>query len=141
MLVTLSITALLVLVSVMVHYEALKRISDWLPKSPIGLRFRVAVGLFGALSVHLFEVTLFSIGYYFATGSAKYGRLQGSTDSFADCVYYSFVAYTSLGFGDIVPTGALRFLTAMETLTGLVLIAWTASFMFFQMHRFWEDES
>ena len=72
--------------------------------------------------------------------SDRYGTLQGGTGAFDDCVYYSFVAYTSLGFGDIVPVGPLRFLTAMETLTGLVLIAWTASFMYVQMNRFWNND-
>jgi hypothetical protein len=140
MFVTLIITASLVLLSVIVHYEALKRISDWLPKSPLRIRLRVAAGVFGALSAHLVEVALFSMGYYFAMHSGRYGTLKGCTDAFEDCVYYSFVAYTSLGFGDIVPVGPLRFLTAMETLTGLVLIAWTASFLYVQMNRFWSND-
>jgi hypothetical protein len=46
--------------------------------------------------------------------------------------------YTSLGIGDIVPVGNLRFLAGLETLTGLVLITWTASFMYIEMQRFWE---
>ena len=58
MLVTLIITASLVLLSIIVHYEALKRISDWLPKSPLGIRLRVAAGVLGALVAHLVEVTL-----------------------------------------------------------------------------------
>jgi hypothetical protein len=32
----------------------------------------------------------------------------------------------------------MRILTAVEGLTGAVLIAWTASFMFFHMRRFWD---
>ncbi len=35
--------------------------------------------------------------------------------------------YTSLGFGDIVPLSNGRLLVVVETLTGLVLIAWTAT--------------
>jgi len=31
-------------------------------------------------------------------------------------------------------------MTALETLTGLILIAWSASFIFMQMHRFWSVE-
>ena len=56
-----------------------------------------------------------------------------------DCVYYSFITYTSLGFGDIIPTDYLRFITGIEGLTGLLLIAWTASFVYVQMQRFWDD--
>jgi len=32
----------------------------------------------------------------------------------------------------------LDFLTGLETLTGLVLITWTASFMFIEMQKFWK---
>jgi hypothetical protein len=39
--------------------------------------------------------------------------------------------------GDIQPHGDLRFLTGIESLTGLVLITWTASFLFVEMQRFW----
>ena len=56
-----------------------------------------------------------------------------------DSVYYSFTSYTTLGFGDIEPSGAIRFVTGMESLTGLVLITWTASFIFIEMERYWRD--
>lgn len=36
---------------------------------------------------------------------------------------------------------AMRLMTAIEGLTGAILIAWTASFMFFHMRHFWEIES
>ena len=32
-----------------------------------------------------------------------------------DCVYFSFTAYTTLGFGDIVPHGDLRFLAGARS--------------------------
>jgi len=52
--------------------------------------------------------------------------------------YYSLVVYTSIGFGDIIPVSRpMRIVTAGEGLTGAILIAWTASFMFFHMQRFW----
>jgi len=54
-----------------------------------------------------------------------------------ECYYYSAVTFTSLGFGDLTPTGHLRLLAAVEVLTGVVLIAWTASFLFLVMQRSW----
>jgi len=39
----------------------------------------------------------------FDTGEAIYDLM--------DCIYYSFITYTTLGFGDLIPTGSLRFLT------------------------------
>ncbi|VCU62298.1 hypothetical protein PEPIB2_93 (plasmid) [Tritonibacter mobilis] len=64
---------------------------------------------------------------------------EGVNDAL-DYLYYSAVIYTSLGIGDIVPTGHLRFLTGVEALNGLLLIAWSASFLFATMNRLWDWE-
>jgi len=55
----------------------------------------------------------------------------------ADGIYYSF---TTLCFGDIEPFGSIRYLTGFESLTGLVLIAWAASFLYFEMQRYWNGK-
>ena len=55
-----------------------------------------------------------------------------------DCAYFSFTIYTTLGFGDIVPHGNMRYLTGLESLTGLVLITWSASFLYYEMQRHWD---
>jgi hypothetical protein len=44
-----------------------------------------------------------------------------------------------VGFGDLVPHGAIRFMTGMEALTGLVMITWSASFTFLEMQRDWHS--
>jgi hypothetical protein len=38
------------------------------------------------------------------------------------------VAYSSLGYGDHGPVGHAHLLTGVETLNGLLLIGWSASF-------------
>jgi hypothetical protein len=60
--------------------------------------------------------------------------------SLMDSVYFSFTTYSSLGFGDVEPIGDIRFLVGLEALTGLVLIAWTASFMYLEMSRYWKGK-
>ena len=57
-----------------------------------------------------------------------------------DCAYFSFTVFTTLGFGDIRPTGPVRFLAGLESLTGLLLIAWTASFLYYEIKRFWDEK-
>lgn len=59
-------------------------------------------------------------------------------DDLTQYIYYSFITYTSLGFGNLMPTGTLRFLTGLKALTGLLLITWTASFMYMKMQQYWE---
>ena len=56
-----------------------------------------------------------------------------------DYAYFSAVAYTSLGFGDIYPTGDLRVVVAYTTVTGLLMMAWSAAFTFHAMQRYWDD--
>jgi len=50
------------------------------------------------------------------------------------------MTYTALGFGDITLIGPLRLFTVIEVITGLLLIAWTASAVFLAMRQFWEAD-
>ena len=132
------INGLLVALIVIVHYEALLQLSILLPHLKIKHRFRVAVGLMGVLTAHVIEAWIFGIAYYFLINTGSFGNLNGELDeSLMNCVYFSFVTYTSLGYGDQVPVGLIRFTAGLEALTGLVLIAMTASFMYFQIEKFW----
>ncbi|MEM9882591.1 MAG: potassium channel family protein, partial [Planctomycetota bacterium] len=54
---------------------------------------------------------------------------------FGDAVYFSAAVYTTVGFGDITPVGHLRLLVGIEALTGLMLVAWSASFTFLVSSR------
>ncbi len=136
---TVVINCALIGIAVMIHYEILLYVSRLLNKVDIAHRLRVILGLFGTLFAHVLEVWVFAFGYYFMIKSGQFGTMDGNfTFGIQDCVYFSFSTYTSLGLGDIAPVGNLRFLAGLETLTGLVLISWTASFMFIEMQKFWE---
>ncbi|MFN3570818.1 MAG: potassium channel family protein [Polaromonas sp.] len=129
-----------VLAAVVIHYEFLFRLSLLLRDVKIPHRPRVLLGVGGALIAHAVEVWLFAAVYYLAHHAPGWGRLTGNFDgSLMDCVYFSFTTFTTLGFGDIQPEGNMRFLTGIEALTGLVLITWTASFLFVEMQKFWNS--
>ena len=139
MIAAFALNAAIVAVAVLIHFEALNMLSILTPRIPIRHRLRVLIGVFGALIAHVIEIFLFAFGYYFMVNHAGFGTLIGRFDnSLMDYVYFSFVNFTTLGFGDIVATGDIRFLTALEALTGLVLITWTASFMFIEMEKQWK---
>lgn len=139
MLLTYLINGLLVTLAVIVHYECLRLLSGLTPRLNLPHRLRVIVGVFGTLCAHVMEVWMFGIAMFWMIGTGDFGTLQGNFDgSLLDCVYFSFSTYTSVGYGDIEPTGDLRFLAGLEALTGLSLITWSASFMFIEMRRFWE---
>jgi len=133
----LVFNATIVALAVVIHYEALFRLSKWLPRLPIRKRARIVFGVFGAMVAHVVEIWLFGIAYYLIHHNG-WGELRGNYDgSLLDSLYFSFTTYTTLGFGDIEPLGDVRFLVGIESLTGLVLITWTASFLFYEMQRYW----
>lgn len=141
MIITLFVNSLLVAIAVLIHFEALNQLSSIIPKLNIKHRLRILFGVFGALIAHVVEIWAFAFGYYLMIHYGNFGALEGHFDkSLMDCSYFSFVTYTSLGFGDIVAKGDIRFLAGLEALTGLVLISWTASFMFLEMQKLWKDK-
>jgi hypothetical protein len=56
---------------------------------------------------------------------------------FLDAVYLSAETFTTVGFGDLAPRGAIRFLAGTEALTGFILITWSASFLYLEMEQYW----
>ena len=141
MLLVFIINTFVMAVAVMVHFEMLLQLSKLMPRLTIRYRFRIAIGIFGALIAHIVEVWLFAIAYFFLIKSGQFGTLKGIVEpDLMNCGYYSFVTYTTLGFGDIIPVGDIRFLTGLESLTGLVLITWIASFIFFEMQKYWTED-
>ena len=137
----LLLNCLIVAIVVLIHYEFLYRFSKMIPKMKIKHRFRIVAGVFGALIGHTIEICIFAVAYYYLNQSSDWGHLAGNFDgSMSDCVYYSFTTFTTLGFGDIEPFGRIRYLTGLESLTGLVLITWTASFLYYEMQRYWSEK-
>lgn len=144
MIFTVIINSILVAVAVLIHFEALNLLTKLIPVLRIKPRLRVLIGVFGAIIAHVVEIWVFAFGYYFMIRQGGFGTLVEHSDKtltdVMDCSYFSFVSYTSLGFGDIVAQGDIRFLSGLEALTGLVLISWTASFMFIEMQKLWKDK-
>ncbi len=133
------ITVIIVIVSVLVHYEGLGFLTRRLANIRMRRRLKVLIGILGIFAVHIVEIWIFALGYYFMDGREGLGSLLNTaSDDVFEYAYYSAVTYSTLGFGDITPIGPLRFLTAMEALCGLVLITWSASFTYLEMERYWK---
>ena len=131
----------LITASVIIHYEVLYKLSQRLPTLATPSRYKVLIGVFVILLSHIAEIWLFALGYYLMINIDGLGSLIGNfNQSLLDCSYFSFTNYTTLGFGDIEPSGHIRFLAGLESLTGLVLITWSASFLFIEMQKYWQQE-
>ncbi|MCP5150076.1 MAG: two pore domain potassium channel family protein [Ectothiorhodospiraceae bacterium] len=138
MLASMFFAAVLVLLTVLLHYEALRLVSLLLPKLTIPVRARIIVVVVGAFCAHTAEVWLYAIAYALLAGRFGIGTIGGTFGGhFEDYLYFSAVTYTSLGLGDVYPLGGLRLLAGVEALNGLVLIAWSASFTYLAMERLW----
>ena len=138
-------TVLAVGACVTLHYEALSWLSRRLGASAAPHthgRRRVLYGIFGVLSVHVAEIWVFGLAFYLLEAAgASFGVIHGiATGSLVDHVYFSAVTFTTVGFGDVIPSGPLRFLAGTEALTGFVLITWSASFTYLEMGRFWRRD-
>lgn len=132
------LTVAIVVACVVLHYEALSWLTGWLKKVHMKARQHILVLIFAILLFHVAEIWIFGMGYWALISNDGHGGLMAShAIGFLDCVYYSAVCFTTLGLGDVIPTGAVRFLTGTEALTGFVLLTWSASFTFVEMERFW----
>lgn len=140
----LVITGLIVTICVVLHYEALRFLSKIVGEH-VHKRIGVLVVMLGLLVAHVLEIIVFAIGYLIMQQGVGLGYITGMEDGdFIDYVYYSSVVYTTVGFGDLLPFGGVRMLSAAEGLAGLAMITWSASFTFLAMQRFWPhplDES
>ncbi len=133
------INSLLVSLCVLIHYEFLLRASLVIQLLKIKNRFKVVIAVFAALIAHAIEIWIFAIAYFILNQQNGWGKLTGAfNQSLLDCSYFSFTTFTTLGFGDITPIGNLRYLTGIESLTGLILITWSASFLYYEMQKFWD---
>jgi len=135
------INTALVLVTIVIHYEVLFQLSKRLPEiKKITPSYKVLICVFTIFLAHVVEIWLFGLGYYYSAQLDDVGNLFGKTANHGvilDYVYLSFVTYTTVGYGDLVASGYLRYLTGVEALTGLILITWSASFLFIEMGKYW----
>jgi hypothetical protein len=135
-----AVTAGVVIACILLHYETFAGLQKLLTSlRPHVRRRRILLLMFGLLALHVADVWLFGLGYYVLIDGQGVSRLLGSHGGgLLELVYFSAVVYTTLGLGDLVPTGAIRFMTGTEALTGFLLITWSASFTFLEMQRFWK---
>ncbi|MGE0624775.1 MAG: ion channel [Pseudomonadales bacterium] len=128
----------LLLSTIIIHFWALRGISDYLCRCSPQSRVPVLVAMMAIFLAHLTEVSLYAVAYSVLEHSLLVGELSGTPgDTPMDYFYYSIVMYTSLGLGDVVPVGHLKIISGIEALNGLVLIGWSTSFTFLAMRRFW----
>ena len=139
---TLVISFSLVAATIAVHYEVLRLTSQRLTHLRINPRMRIIVILAAALASHMVHAFLYAVVYLLLENVGGFGTIGGTRGhDLEDAFYFSITSYTTLGIGDLFPTGALRIISGIEALNGLVMVGWTASMTYLYMEKFWHIRS
>jgi hypothetical protein len=77
------------------------------------------------LVAHAIEVIVWALSYW-VVGAAPPG---------ANLVYFAFVNYTTLGYGDVVPTTDWQLLGPMTAMNGILLFGWSTAVIFEVLRR------
>lgn len=76
--------------------------------------------VFLLMITHFLEVVVWALAY-FIVGAAPVG---------ADRLYFAFVNYTTLGYGDVVPVASWRLLGPLTAMNGMLLFGWSTAVIF-----------
>lgn len=133
------VAALTTAMAVVIHYEGLRVLARRYAGRRHDRRAMLAI-IFALLALHVAEIWCFGIAFWCLVDVQGVGEVvgtHGDIDTLFDAVYLSATTYTTVGFGDLAPVGAIRLLAGSESLAGLMLITWSASFTYLEMSKLW----
>ncbi|GGH18645.1 Ion channel [Cribrihabitans marinus] len=119
----------------LVHVRAMTFAMTATKRAPFTAPGRLLIALYTLGTAHVVEAGLYAVGFGLGEILGIGGFAQANVDTFMDVFYFSVVNYSSLGLGDIYPTGHLRFLAGVEALNGFLLISCSASTIFLVVTR------
>src|SRR5206468_9743157 len=77
------------------------------------------------MAAHVLEVLVWSLAY----------AIVDAAPPDANLVYFTFVNYTTLGYGDITPAERWRLLGPMTAMNGVLLFGWSTAVIFQVLRR------
>src|SRR4030088_1636031 len=69
---------------------------------------------------HTLEVFVWAVAY----------AIVGAAPAGSDLLYFAFVNYTTLGYGDITPVPAWRLTGPMTAMNGILMFGWSTAVLF-----------
>ena len=72
------------------------------------------------MAAHISEVMLWSFAY----------AIVGVAPAGTDLIYFAFVNYTTLGYGDVIPLQRWHLLGPMTAMNGVLLFGWSTAVIF-----------
>ena len=94
---------------------------------------RVLISTIVVLTVlHTMQVIVWALAFL-------YMLPENVLHGFEEAVYFSFVTFTSLGYGDITFDGVWRILSGIEALNGVLLLGWSTALLFVVVQRIMKE--
>ncbi len=132
---TIGLAMLSLFLTTAFHYEALAFLDRRVRRRRRSNRLSVPVLLSALVAAHLIEIGFYALIFALASGPLDLGGFDGLGGANAlNLYYFAAETYSSLGYGDIAPTGPMRLIASMEPLNGLLLLAWSGAFLFSAVH-------
>ncbi|MGB5098532.1 MAG: potassium channel family protein [Porticoccaceae bacterium] len=138
MLYACSASLILIVTCVLFPYEALGFIGTYAARVERHRR-AVLVVIFSVVAAHLAEILLYALAMYLGHTLGLGALVGASYPHAAQYFYLSAETFTTLGLGDVYPTGDLRLIASLEPLIGLLLIGWSGSYTYVAVQRYWAD--
>lgn len=86
----------------------------------------------GLMLLHVMEILLWALAYVWLVPSPR-------LDTFEEAAYFSFVTFTTVGYGDVtLGIDEWRLLSGIEALNGILLVGWSTALLFAVVQRSWQ---
>ena len=72
------------------------------------------------MAAHIAEVVVWALAY----------TMVGAAPAGTDLIYFAFVNYTTLGYGDVTPVERWHLLGPMTAMNGVLLFGWSTAVIF-----------
>jgi hypothetical protein len=124
----LGLATMMVAVTVLTHFWGLLLLTRVVNRGGARLRpheshlraaLMILVCVFGLFGLHTAEIWSYAALY----------ELLGEAHSFEEALYFSTTTFSSLGLGDVVLSPNWRMLSAIESANGVILFAWSTTFL------------
>ncbi len=124
----LVVASIMVAVTVLIHFWGFILLTHLMRRggrrlrpqeSRTGQATLILLVVFGIFGLHTIEIWLYA-SLYLVLGEARF---------LEEALYFSTVTFASLGFGDIVLSPRWRLLSAIEAANGVILFAWSTTFL------------
>jgi len=83
------------------------------------------------LVLHLMEMAVWAVAY----------ELANVLPDFETALYYSLKSYTTVGYGDVLPSVSWRLLGPIEAAVGILMLGWSTSIIVAAVQRIYNGRS